>query len=509
MKRVYFTIIFLAVVVPFVGSPLWAYSRGRNYRIHKVVLSKKAIVVPSIKSAKIIPQAKSKISSPLALNDCIKLALERNAKLIAAGYDIDASGFRVIEAKAAFWPVLEYKYRMAPAPTDVDNAFDSFFRGDLTLFNSIHVGVGVPITTFGQLHTAKQLAEGGVKISKFKLEEMKYETAYQIKKIYYGIQFADETIHLLNGAITKLTDRIDDEEAKEIKDMDPYDLLKAKAFRNDLKQKCDEVRQNRRLAYDALKLQMGLDESATIKLANYHLKPLMYKFKKQKLFIEAARQSEPKSNMIDVGLELKRKQYLLEKKKLLPSLGMGFFFDFGRSAQDIKGLKLTDDFNDPFNYTRAGIGLQLKGKLDFHGAYARIKKAKAEYLGASYKANIARQGINLDMKRAYLTAMRLKDEVARAKEAKSIARQMVFLSKLNIDTGIGDETKYTDALKLFLLNRGKYFKAIYQFDMAVADLEKRIGKAEYEKLVSRQSTSVFSSDEIKDGPCQDDYNMEE
>lgn len=435
----------------------------------------------------------------LTLDDCIKMAMERNRKLIADGYDIEAAEGQLAEAKAAFWPVFEYKYRLAPVPNDVEDAFNKFFEGEVTLFNSIHVGIGVPLTTFGQLQAARRMAEGGVNAARIRRISTEYDTVFQIKKIYYGIQLGRETIKLLDDAIGKMANKIEDEESKEEKDMDPYDILRLKVFKEELERRLSETRENLELAYEGLRVQLDLEPGTEIVLDSYQLRPLLHLLDEEKEFLEVAMENQPNSKLLDIGVEVKRKQYTLEKLKLLPSAGFGFFVDVGRSTGYVRGLQLTDDFNDPFNYTRAGLGLQLSGTIDFHGAYAKIKKARAEYYKATYERQIARRGLGLEMRKAYLDVKRMREEITRAKKAESLSHQMTFLSKINLDMGIGDEEKYADALKLLLLTRGQYFKTVFDFNMALAELERRIGAERYKDMITIPNMDEYEMFEFGEG----------
>jgi hypothetical protein len=193
---------------------------------------------------------------------------------------------------------------------------------------------------------------------------------------------------------------------------------------------------------------------------------------------------------------------------LLPTAGLGFFADIGRAVGEIRGLVDTDDFNNPFNYSRAGLGFQFSGTLDFHGAVAKIRKAKAEYYKASYERLIARRGLSLEMKQAYLDTQRKRKEVSRAKKSESMAQQMVFLSKMNSDMGIGDDKDYAEAVKLLLVNRGQYFKTVFDFNMALANLEKKIGNSHFGKLTSvsdRPDYEVFGGDDDFDVHYKDTF----
>jgi outer membrane protein TolC len=429
----------------------------------------------------------------LSIDDCVEMALERGVLIKAADMDIDVAKAQLGEASAEFWPIVEYKYRIAPVPTDASDAFNAFFDGQLTMFNSIHVGIGYPLFTFGQLETARKMARGGVKAARYNRLKARQDTIYGVKKIYYGIILAKEMIRLLDEVVGKLSSKIADEVVREDPEMDPYDLIKLKAFNLELERRLQEAENNMALAYEGLRLQLDIEPNAKIVLKSRTLSPVYIDLGKQRQYIDATMEAEPDLKRLDVGVDTKRLQYRLEKFKLLPKVGMGFFIDAGRTVHEVRGVQATDDFNNPFNYTRAGLGLEFRGSLDFHGASQRIKKAKAEYYKATYNRSIARRAKNLEMRKVYLETRRARDNVLRAKKEQSMANQMMFLSRLNIDTGIGDQSRYTESLKAMLVGRGRYFKAVFDYNVAVASLEQRIGKENHAAISPSISEEVFSS----------------
>lgn len=427
----------------------------------------------------------------LTLDDCIKLALENNEKLKGAGYAIKAAESRLKEAKAAFWPVIEYEYWLAPVPTDATRAFNAFFEGELALFNRIKVGVGIPIFASGQLMTAKKLAKVGIEATKQLSRKEQADVVLKIKQLYYGVLLANEIDKLLADAINKINKELKEQHEKEIPTYAPYDLLKLRVFRIDLERRLAETRNNRDLAMDGLRIQMGLAPRVEFRLAVSLLKPQVVRLGEMEKYIKASMEHHPDAQLVDVNVRAKRLEYKLEKQKMGPKAGFGFFVDIGRVTEQVRGLAFTDDFNDPFDFSRAGLGMRLEGKFDFHGAYARIKRAKAEYLKSVYERMIAHKGLSLDAQKSYMEAKRRQDDVKRARKAESMARQMMFLSKTNYEIGIGDEKDYTDALQLVLLTRGKYFEAVFHYNVALAELEQKVGEMNYEKLTERPAIPEY------------------
>ncbi|MBI4211497.1 MAG: TolC family protein, partial [Deltaproteobacteria bacterium] len=196
----------------------------------------------------------------LSLQNCIELALQRNPLVVATGRAIEASEAQLMEAKAVPWPVLEYRYRTAPVPTDVDNALKTFFEGQVTFFNSLYLAVGIPVTTFGQLRTAQSMAKGGVEAARLNKTKEQESTIAQIKKMYYGLQLAADMKDLLKTTIGELNKRVDQEEKKDIPDESPLALLRLKALALELETRQAEVEQNEALAMQGMRIQLDLPE---------------------------------------------------------------------------------------------------------------------------------------------------------------------------------------------------------------------------------------------------------
>lgn len=418
----------------------------------------------------------------LTLDECVELALERNPKSNAMSYDVDAARAQLMEADALFWPVLEYRYRGAPVPKDVDRAINSFFDGQITFFNTLNLGIGAPIATFGQIQTLKRMAEGGIEAAKQNEVKEKSDTILQVKQLYYGMQFASEIQHLLSGARDELNGKIDDEEVKELPDINPIDLLKLKALSVELERRLAETEENARLAAEGMRIQLDFPPDASLALKDYHLEPIPVALSTLDKYVEASMANRPDAKLVEIGVLTKQRQHTLEKRKLMPKAIVGAFFEIGGTTSAVQGLQATDDFNDPFNFKRAGVGLQIEGRFDFHGAAARIKKTRAEYMKALLQSRIAKRGLSLETQKNFLQVKRLAENVRRAKRSESLARQQLFLAKSNIDVGIGETSEFGEALKSLLLARAEYFKTVFDYNIGLAQLEKVVGSGPYAEI---------------------------
>lgn len=407
----------------------------------------------------------------LSLQDCLQRALTDNPDLEIANYGLEVAREKKTEASRIGYPIVDYEYNIAPAPKDVSDALGSFFSGDITVFNKVKIGVGVPIYTFGKVKTGKELADQGVLAELMKKEQKKAEITLKVKQLYHGILLAREVKHLLKYAHDGVSKEI---RKKEEKGGDPSEIIKLKLFRAELEKKMDESDKKAILAKDALAVQMGLGYEDTFDLRSGGLSPVSRKFLRYEDYRLQALGERPDLKLIDIGYEAKDRQLTLEKRLMTPNLGVGSFFELGR-APGVTGVTTTDDFTDPLNYTRAGIGLQLKGNLDVHTSLSKIRQVRSELFKTGVQREYAHEGVALEVKEAYLDVQSARKAMARSEDAGTLSRQLLFLTQSNYDIGVGEVRDLIEAFAAFLQQRGQYFEAVFNYNVAVAKLDQKVG----------------------------------
>lgn len=428
------------------------------------------------------------LSQKLNIEDCLKLTALNNKELRAQDFEILRARYRQKQARVRGIPVLEYDFLIAPAPRNVDDAVRSFVTGNVTFFQKGKIAFGLPLYSFGKIGLAQELALQGLLAEELKKNKMKGEQLLRTKRLYYGILLAKDLSELLEDAKGHLESEIErkkkleeaqansedseDSEAKE----DPVELVKLKLYLFEVLNRIHQVEQKSALGLDALRLQLGLSPQVEVNLAEAHLEPLDYDLEPLKVYLEEAKRHQANRGLLKVGLRAKEAQWQLKKKEMTPDFGFGGFYEFGYTIQEIEGLVLTDDFNNPFNFQRAGVGIRLKGKLDVKGSTSKIKQAEAEYLKVALQQSAALEGLDLELKKTYLGVQNKKKNLVNQREAMKTARQYVFLTQTNLDIGIGDKNAYSEALQAYLLTRGRYFEAILNYNMAVGELEEKAGR---------------------------------
>lgn len=417
------------------------------------------------------PKSRKKIL--LDLKDCVTRALVFNRELKIIDEEQKKAEARLGEAKIIGRPVLEYEHRLAPAPRDVGNAIGSFFSGDITVFNHFKIGMGVPLTTFGKISRAKRLAEGGIEAEGYKRIKKESEVVFKVKQLYYGVLLAREVNRLLKYSHKEANKEI--EKREEEGGTDPVELLKLKIFRSDMAKRLNESQNKEIMALEAMRVMLGLDPSQSFDLKKARLFASKRALKPFDHYQGIAYRRRVDIKLLQIGLNSRQLNYEIEKRRFAPDLGVGAFFEVGR-APGVTGVTTTDDFSDPFNFTRAGVGLRLKGKFDYGTRMAKINQAKADLHKTRIEADLAVDGIILEVKKAYLNVKTASQELDRAKEASKLARQVLFLTQSNFDIGLAEPKDLIDAISGFLKTRGEYFKAVFDYKVAFAELHKVLDK---------------------------------
>ncbi len=408
------------------------------------------------------------------LTDCIRMGVRNNAEVRGADYDVEEAKWKLSEAQPRGVPVITYEYEAAPVPKDASRALETFFEGDITMLNRVKLGLGIPLTTFGKVTFAQALAREGIEASLEKRNQKTSEVVLKIKQLYYGLLLARELKPMLEDATQKLENEISKREASE-NTPNPLELAKLKLTHYDLLKRLGDVSKKEALAAEGLRIQMGLSRGHPFDLADRHLRPVEFELKDLSFYLEESKRYRPESKLLDIALRAKENEYRLEKRKLLPNLGVGGFFELGRTLDEVQNVGTSSDFNDPFHFTRAGVGIRLSGEFNLKQGKARIRQKQASYYKMSATKDLAEEGLDLDLRESYLTVQQSKIDLENAEKAQRLARQVVFLTKTNNDVGVGDTKDYGEALQGYLLMKGRYHEAVFNFNTAVATLMSKAG----------------------------------
>jgi outer membrane protein TolC len=151
---------------------------------------------------------------------------------------------------------------------------------------------------------------------------------------------------------------------------------------------------------------------------------------------------------------------------------------FASGAYTPDRTKITNPFvPDYFNHGWAGVALGLKWKLDFGITGAKLAGEVAQYNRLLSTRDYAERNIPLQIKKSYLDIQEAEKSIAATRTAYSNAKKWVVAALANFDFGVGPAKEIFDALENYARMRADYFRSIYNYEMAQANLIYAVGES--------------------------------
>jgi outer membrane protein TolC len=193
-------------------------------------------------------------------------------------------------------------------------------------------------------------------------------------------------------------------------------------------------------------------------------------------YIDQAMESNPNLVQLKAAVAAEEARYQAEKSKYYPTFlalgGLRHGVAPGRDDQNNPYL------NDEYNFFDAGVSLGIKWDLDFWQTNNRVDERKVGYLKMQSRLETVKNSVTLLVKDRYHRYKERKNNLEASFDAKKAGRALLFLNLTNFKLGIGSGKDVFDALSLHARVDGDYYKAIFDYNMAVIELLNVIGRLE-------------------------------
>ncbi|HKQ71413.1 MAG TPA: TolC family protein [Polyangiaceae bacterium] len=325
----------------------------------------------------------------------------------------------------------------------------------------------IPLWTFGKMTNLWNAAEAQVKVGENDVNKQRNQVKMDVRKAYFGLQLARDSIALLGDASNKLDKGIEHLE-REVKagNADEIDLLKLRTFRFEIEGRKAEARRYEAIAKASLQFLTG--EGDTFDIEEGPLRPTKKPLLPVAQYLQAARVNRPEVNMVRAGLLAREAQVALAQSKYYPDLGIGV------SAQWARAPLVTDQLNpfvrDDANYLRYGAALVFRWQLDFLPDAARVAQARAQVEELRATERFALGGIGVEVETAYAQVV---DAVAREQaygSAERTAKQWIIAVQQGIDVGTKEDSDLVDAARQWATQRFNHLTATMDLNVAWSNL---------------------------------------
>ena len=453
---------------------------GRVRQAHWIVLPLALITtVAAVRPTSAQPPApkavytlKDLIGRTLAVSPEIR-QMQRGAEVAMAKKDqADAGRFPQIEVTAIVGPSSRARGNAASSPDRKDDPTVN------NVFERVEMKLVQPLYTFGKLTGFRSAAEEGVKVEKAKVEEKAADLILRVKELYYSRLMASDMLGLideisgdLDKAIVKTTRRL----KAEVPGADEMDLYKLKAFRGEVLKNREEAQKGFDLATGALMFYAGLDRAQSFELDAIGLEASPKDVEPVDRGMGMALELRPEMAQVRAGLKATEALVMAEESNLYPQ-----FFAAVNSvyAQAGNRTRQQNPFAyDPLNDRYAVIVLGFKYDLDFGITRGKIRAAQAEHLKVGETKQFAEQGIPLQVRKAHRELAEAQETLKATEDGWRNAKKWLVAAKANYDLGVGESRDLGQAAETYAKLRADNFKAMYNYNLSLANIEYATGRA--------------------------------
>ncbi|MGH7369736.1 MAG: TolC family protein, partial [Candidatus Methylomirabilaceae bacterium] len=389
---------------------------------------------------------------------------------------------------AARLPHIELKAFIGPSPRARGSVEDgSPDRKDnpviTNTFERLEFTLVQPLYTFGKITGLREAAAEGVKVDKARVEEKASDTILRVKELYYGRLLASDLLGLIDeisGDLDKAIEKTERQLKADAPGVDEVDLYKLKAFRGEVLRNRHEAGKGFDLATAALRAFAGLDPGQPLELDAKGLEVTPKQFEPEDQAIGTALDLRPEMTQVRAGLKATGALVQVEESNLYPQF---FFAVDGFYAQAGNRTRQQNPFIwDPLNDRFIAVVLGLKYDLDFALTRGKIRAARAEHLKIQETKQFAEQGIPLQVRKAHREIVEAKESMRATEEGWRNARKWLVAAKANFDLGVGEARDLGEAVETYAKLRANNFKSMYNYNLAVANLEHATGRDVKEEM---------------------------
>lgn len=417
--------------------------------------------------------------SALTLEQAVHIALERNPAFRSAGEEAQAAHARAGQARAAWFPRIDFSqgftrgnnpvyvfgtlltqrrfteasFALASlnAPAPLDN-FQTRLDGQVSLFDS------------GRTRLRVQGAKRLETAADFATDQARQDLILQVVQAYYGVLVAREGLAAASEAV-----RAAEANERRAETMQTAglivdsDLLSAKVFLAQMKDREIRAQNGLELAQMVLARQLGLDPGAQPEPSGTLAEPVAL-IKTPQEWEQLAMAHRPALR----AAELQREATTSERKAARAGFGpkVGLFADLERDALTLGGPAGT-------NWT---AGARVEFNVFAGGAdRARLAEAQANEDKAKHELEWFRSGVLLEVRQAFLEANAAVARAAAARDAVEQARESLRIIQNRYETGLTNVTELLRAQTSQLEARTGYLSALHDWQVARAQLERAAG----------------------------------
>jgi outer membrane protein TolC len=388
-------------------------------------------------------------NAALTLEECISIALQQNPLILSSYEQYHASRARISQAKALPQPSIFYDSDLQPKFFNFKDSGESYF------------GLTQSIEFPGKRHLRGKIASKESSEIMSEIDLLKLDIVFEVKRAFYGLLLAQEKLKYAQQDLELAQDFLKKAELK----LRAGDVAKVEVLRASVE--ASKAANEAKSAENVVRLEKAM---LNFLLARKKYTPLEIKGKLKRPstslnadeLIKRALSFRPEIKGISFSLE---REDLVKKQAYLSYLPD---FDLGVSKHRLVG-----------EGTYWDVTLSFPIPLFFwQPAKGEIAEAKANIESLKKEVEHLRNSITLEVEEAYMNALTADNQIQlfedeMLNQAEEVYKMFLFSYQEGEIGGI----ELIEARRTLLETRKSYSDALYNYDVALAALEKSIGQS--------------------------------
>jgi outer membrane protein TolC len=418
------------------------------------------------------------------LQQLVTMALKYSPEVKAKKSEVTLAEEQKAEARGYYFPqfdalVLGGLAPNARLPFIRDNAIvypDPKYRAHgVNVFGRLEFTLIQPLYTFGKIAYRDRAAAKNVKVKEAGVVAKQGDVMFQVAQAYYGLILAQQGKEAVRDAQAYLTDARG--RAKRLLEIrSPHaresDLYRLAVYEGGVEKFGAQAEEGAKVAYQALKALIGYGPDQNFQTPRDLPAPTQAPFPLAH-YIQEALDLRPEFTQLKEGLVARQLLVDAAKADQLPSffaMVSGAFA--GAPGRDTDPSPFHEDY---YNTYGAGPMLGMKWHFDFGITRAKIRQAQAELQQLKETQKTALMGIPVEVGQAYAKVQENYKASTGLEKSYVNARRWLVTAFSNFDMGIGKMDDIFEAFEKYGAFRGDYLLALYQYNLASAELEKATG----------------------------------
>ena len=417
-------------------------------------------------------------SEPFAIDECIRIAKRNAPSMKTAEYALKVAEANVLDAWGNMLPSFSASvtgYRTTYGPQDISIVDPTTGRVISTTsatqeFSNYSSRINYGMSVFDKRNWSNlSRQQANQRISEYDMKVTEQDLIYRVKEAYYALlayqrllEVNEETVKSREENLRKI------ESMFEVGSASKADVLKQKVQVQDARAALIQATNDVEYARANLAHTMGIHFDAPLRIVD------VLDIEEPDVDLEQSLQDamENHPDVLRAGAQVNvaKASVGYAQAAFWPSLGAGGSYSWG---PDDELSKITDMFDKNYNWS---LGLQLSIDIPDLSTLANIRSAKSELALADEQLGETKGNIALAVKKAYLDLNAAKEIIKAREEEVASAAEDLKLAEERYRVGAGTALELIDAQVNHTSAQSNHVQALYDYKLALAQLERAIGK---------------------------------